>query len=248
MSAAAALAAVLAPDRTPYWAEADIRSVMRLAAAGHVYDRTAAFYDALVGNPLYNRVLWGNWPATYRAWCEQALAAPGTGPVLDVGCGTLVFTAEAYLRHAERPIILVDRSLGMLAKARARLLRRFGRVPEHLTLLQADLFDLPFRSHRFATVLSWGTLHLFDDPEPTLAALRRMLAEDGHLHLTSLVTGRPVGDRFLHLLHKVGEVATPAGIDALAARLAAAGLTADCSVRGNMAYCAAAPAATGGQP
>jgi len=37
-----------------------------------------------------------------------------------VGCGSAVFTAAAY-RTAGRPLVLVDRSLGMLARAAQRL-------------------------------------------------------------------------------------------------------------------------------
>ena len=34
-------------------------------------------------------------PAAYRAFAAEAVAT-GSGPLLDAGCGTAVFTADAY--------------------------------------------------------------------------------------------------------------------------------------------------------
>jgi len=83
------------------------------------YDRHAVLYDHVVGNRLYNRLLWGASPASYTAFAATAVAG-AQGPLLDVGCGSAVFTAAAY-RTAGRPLVLVDRSLGMLARAAQRL-------------------------------------------------------------------------------------------------------------------------------
>ncbi len=83
------------------------------------YDRHAALYDRVVGNGLYNRLLWGASTASYAAFAATAVAA-ARGPLLDVGCGSVVFTAAGY-RTAGRPLVLVDRSLGMLARAAQRL-------------------------------------------------------------------------------------------------------------------------------
>ena len=83
------------------------------------YDRHAVLYDHVVGNRLYNRLLWGASPASYTAFAATAVAG-AQGPLLDVGCGSAVFTAAAY-RTAGRPLVLVDRSLRMLARAAQRL-------------------------------------------------------------------------------------------------------------------------------
>jgi len=127
------------------------------------YDEKAGFYDAVIGNPLYNRVLWGNKLSDYQNFCRAALASKPTGYVLDVGCGSLVFTSKVYTQYQERPLILVDRSLGMLRRAQVRLRNETGKTPENITLLQSDLFALPFRAGVFETVLSFGMLHIFSD-------------------------------------------------------------------------------------
>lgn len=172
---------------------------------GAPYDRRAAAYDRLVASPLYNRLLWRASPRTYAAFAAEALRA-GDGPLLDVACGSGVFTAAAY-RHAERPLVLADRSLAMLGRAR----RRIGPAAPAVSLVQADLFDLPFAVGAFETVACHGALHVFDDLPEALRALRAQLVPGGTLYVTSLVAETPVAARYLALLHRAGEVATPRG-------------------------------------
>src|SRR5215218_6533602 len=65
--------------------------------AGAPYDRKAAVYDRVVGTRAYNRLVWGTSTAAYREFACEALAS-GTGPMLDAGCGSAVFTAGVYRR------------------------------------------------------------------------------------------------------------------------------------------------------
>jgi SAM-dependent methyltransferase len=202
------------------------------------YDRRAAAYDRVVGSALYNRLAWGASAAHYRAFAARAVGA-GFGPLLDAGSGSAVFTAAAYA-HAGRPLVLVDRSLGMLAAARDRLARAAGgRPPAHVVLLQADLLDLPFRPGCFETVLSMGMLHLFKDAGAA-ALLRGLVANltvGGGLFLTSLVAERAVGRCYLAMLHRAGEVATPRRVERLGSLLRAElGEAVECQREGSMAY------------
>lgn len=98
------------PGRELHHAGDGLLSAMAPGDRGAPYDRQAAIYDGLVGNALYNRVLWGASIASYGAFAASAVTA-AAGPLLDVGCGSAVFTAPAYLA-AERPLVLLDRSLG----------------------------------------------------------------------------------------------------------------------------------------
>jgi ubiquinone/menaquinone biosynthesis C-methylase UbiE len=231
------LASLLAPGQTlrqlddglfSAFAEDDPRAATE-------YDSAAVGYDLLIGNPLYNRILWGVWPSTYAAFCDEALRSATDGPMLDAGCGTLVFTAEQYLRHADRPAVLVDNSLGMLRRARARLLRGTRAMPEHIALLQADLLGLPFAPGSFATSACWGVLHLFEEPEVVVRELARVTAENGEVHCTSLVADRPLGGRYLGMLSKRGIAAAPKTSSQLRAGLSEAGFDAACRVVGNVA-------------
>lgn len=199
------------------------------------YDRRAAAYDLVVGSRLYNRVMWGSSPRAYAAFAERAVRS-GDGPLLDAGCGSLVFTADAYARAA-RPLVLVDRSAGMLRAARARLARAAGGRARDPVFMKADLRHLPFRSTAFSTVVCMGMLHLFDDAAGIVSALLRVARPDGQVFLTSLVAETAIGTRYLSLLHRSGEVAVPRTRDRLRSELdAAAGGGIEMTVEGSMAF------------
>jgi SAM-dependent methyltransferase len=189
---------LLATGRTAEPAAAGVLSALPAADRGAPYDRHAARYDRLIGSPLYNRLFWGASPRDYAAFAEEALAA-GDGPFLDAGCGTAVFTAEAY-RRAARPLVLTDLSLGMLTRARDRL------EGAPATLVQADLLDLPFAPGGFETVACFAMLHVLPDPWAALAALRPHVAPGGRLFASMLVDDRGVGRAWLRVLKRAGEV------------------------------------------
>jgi SAM-dependent methyltransferase len=174
------------------------------------YDPRASAYDWIVGSAIYNRLAWGANTKRYRHFASRAVNS-ASGPLLDAGCGSAIFTAGAYV-GLSRPIVLLDRSLNMLLAARERLRRvNDGTLPVHAMLLQADILDLPFRPDCFSTVLSMGMLHLFGNDHAT--ALVRSLAgitmTGGNLFFTSLLAEQAFGRRYLALLHRAGEVAAP---------------------------------------
>ena len=166
------------------------------------YDRMAKAYDRVVGNGLYNRLVWGASVQNYADGARVGLRDAGGGPILDCGCGSLVFTAKPYQSAPLDRMILFDRSLGMMQRGAARL--------PGGQFLQGDAFDLPFRDGAFETVFAWGFLHVVGTKSPLLAELRRVAAPDATVTLSSLVlTNRAIGNRMLGLLHRQGEAATP---------------------------------------
>ena len=165
------------------------------------YDRIALGYDLLVGNAIYNRLVWGCPKSAYREAAQRFFDSCREGPVIDFGCGSLVFTADTY-RGREDRLTLFDRSLGMLQRGRKRL-------PEG-DFVQGDAFDPPFEPGSFAGAMSWGMLHLFGTGSAYLSRLRDLVRPGGIVALGTLVLAdRPLGDRWLHALHKRGEAAVP---------------------------------------
>jgi len=235
----------LLPGRAAWAARDGIWSVLPAGCGPAGYDRRGIAYDRIVGNALYNHLAWGASTARYRAFAARAVHS-GTGPLLDAGSGSAVFTAESYAR-AGRPVVLVDRSLDMLAVARERLSRSAGGGPAaDAVLLQADLLDLPFRPGAFGTVLSMGVLHLFEDTavKALVRGLVALLAPAGGLFVTSLVAERTVGRWYLAMLHRAGEVATPRPVERLCSVLGAElGETMELDREGSMAYVVAQAAA-----
>jgi SAM-dependent methyltransferase len=221
-----------------------IWSVLPHDAPGQSYDGRAKAYDAVVGSRLYNRLVWGSSPRAYSAFAARALAS-GSGPFLDAGCGSLVFTAKVYARAA-RPVVLVDQSIGMLRAARARLLRATAVRPsssgalDEIVLLQGDLRRLPFRAGSFDTVMCMGMLHLFDEAGTIVTALSNAARPGAQLFLTSLIAETGIGRRYLALLHRAGEVAAPRTRDQLLLELqSAAVLSSEIATEGSVAFIAA---------
>ena len=200
---------VLAEDRTVRLVEDGIYSVLPDAATKHDYDRKASIYDLIVSTRLYNAIMWGSSPQAYRNFARHALKSSNNGRVLDAACGSMVFTTPVY-GESQRQIIAFDQSIAMLQRARKRLIDAFGRVPEHIRLLQADVSDLPFRPASFETVLCMNVLHHVEDASALIPNLKSLLSAGGHLYLTSLVSNnRFIGDRYLNALHGAGEIVRP---------------------------------------
>lgn len=204
-----ALGAVLAGGRTIRAVRDGVLSALPTDDEGAPYDRKAAVYDRVVGADAYNRVVWGTSVGTYCDFASEALAS-GSGLMLDVGCGSAVFTAGVYGRTT-RPLLLVDRSVGMLARASVRL------EGSSATLVQADLDDLPFAPGSFTTVACFGMLHVLEDPWSALAALWRQVAPGGRILASMLITDRALGGAYLRLLERTGEVGPPRSLAELAA-------------------------------
>ena len=208
---------LLAPDRAVHRLDARVLTALTGPVPAGRYDRYARAYDRLASSWSYNRFVWGSSVGTYEAYAAEA-AADRSGPLLDVGCGTTLFTADCY-RATDRPLVLVDRSAGMLARAAARL----GDVdPARVVLLQADLFDLPFRPGAFPTVASYGLLHLVDDPAPLLRVLNTQRAPGGTVYATSLVNETLLAGPVIRALHLAGEAAPPRRLVELATAAQAA--------------------------
>lgn len=205
----APLKEVLAHDRVARLLEDDIYSVLPDTSHPHHYDRRAKVYDWVVGSRLYNVIMWGSAPRDYVAFARQAIESSDEGKFLDAGCGSLLFTASSYLQ-TDRQIIAIDQSLAMLRRARIRLSKAAGRVPQHIILLQADLSDLPFRAASFRTILCLNVLHQFAAATALLQNLEQLLADEGHLFLTSLISNdRFIGDRYLNALYRMREFVPP---------------------------------------
>lgn len=194
------MAMALALDPFPL-AAPGLHSSLPEAERGAGYDRIAGGYDLMVGNPLYNRLVWGCPKPRYRAAADTFLRYAPSGALLDFGCGSLVFTAQSY-RGQEDRLVLFDRSLAMLARARKRL-------PQGL-FLQGDAFAPPFEDGTFAGAMGWGMLHVFGSASAYLENLHRLLAPGAPVAIGTLVlSGRAIGDRMLGLLHARGEAAQP---------------------------------------
>lgn len=217
--------------------EDGIYSVLPDTSVAHHYDKRAALYDLVVGTRLYNYLIWGSSPSDYIEFARQSFSSSLEGRFLDAGCGSLLFTGRIYI-DSNRPIIAFDQSLAMLRRARQRLVKLCGCIPDHIRLLQVDLNDLPFRRESFHTVLCLNVLHQFADAATLIAGLSELLTSRGKLFLTSLVlNNRTVGDWYLNALYHTGEFVRPRDERVLRELFnKALDQRVSCNVKGNMAF------------
>jgi ubiquinone/menaquinone biosynthesis C-methylase UbiE len=140
--------------------------------------------------------------------------------------------------QAERPFVLVDRSLDMLEAARDRITHmNGGAVPRSIQFVQADLLDLPFGVGTFGGVLSMGTLHLFASVEAVAHSLIGVVRPSGGVFLSGLVAETFLGRRYLALLARTGEVSALRRFeDMRAAAEAGLGCAVEASRDGSMGY------------
>lgn len=221
----------------PFWSiEEGIYSVLPTPGS-HQYDTKATLYDLLIGTRSYNRIIWGASPHSYVRFASQAVTSHSDGWLLDAGCGSMLFSAQAHL-ESNRPVLACDQSLGMLRRARQRLLKLAGAAPERILLLQADIMALPFLPTCFQTILCMNVLHHCQEAAGLTLCLKELLADGGQIYLTSLVINhRLIGDYYLKALHRQGWIARPrksAGLEVLLRDSLKRGI--NYRVEGNMAY------------
>jgi ubiquinone/menaquinone biosynthesis C-methylase UbiE len=220
---------LLKPGIEPSQVEGNIWSVLPPDERTAPYDRMARAYDWLIGNGLYNKLVWGNWSALYRSAAARAVQTLGEGPILDCGCGSLIFTAHAYRAAPLDRMILFDRSIGMMQRGSRRL-------PD-ATFIQGDALNLPFVDESFATCFSWGLAHIFGSTAPLFAELCRVTRRGGCVSLSMLVLAdRNPGDRVLPQLYKRGEIASPEYAQAMKVAFAKCFTLESAEVCGNMLF------------
>lgn len=231
-----ALEDVLLPGQGIRELEPSLFSALDSDSEGAPYDSRAVAYDWLISTPWYSRLAWGVPPATHTDFITRAITSETEGWVVDVAAGSCVASASVYTKTS-RPVIILDRSLGMLRRGMALLRRIGGAIPRHVAFMQADATTLPFRSDSISTVLCHGAFHVFSSPSAVCAEWARVLHAGGFLYVSSLVLGRWLGDRYLGLLHRAGEVTQPRVPGEVAAFVEAGiGAQAQVTALGNFAY------------
>ena len=187
--------------------EPHIYSVLPDDEAANIYDSQFGYlYDWVACNPIYNRLIWGYSVEIFAKIAHDALRSCAQGCVLDLGCGSLAFTAKTYIQYTGRPVVLLDQSLKMLRIAKSRLERINGRVPDNMIFLHADALRLPFREKSFHTIISENLLHCLDDTKNLLKELKKILSENGKMYFTTLVKGNRLADRYLEALANRGKL------------------------------------------
>ena len=180
------------------------------------YARMGRLYDIACGTRAYNRLVWGTTPEASRDFASRIFGSRASGPHVEVGCGGLLFTSHLYEDDCGRECVLIDPSIAMLRMARVRLERRHGKVPGYVTLLRGNGLQSGLPAGFATTVLSMHVLHVLDTRAAFLRALDVLAASrESTIGFSSLVYTGTFRDRFLSMLRRAGELASPITTDEL---------------------------------
>lgn len=109
-------------------------------------------------------------------------ALPAGVRVADIGCG-MGATVDHLRRHHRLRAVGLDRSAGMLGRARQR--------NPGLPLVRGDAARLPFEDGRLSALLCECSLTLVDDVDAAWREIRRVLAPGGFLILADIYARAP---------------------------------------------------------
>jgi SAM-dependent methyltransferase len=206
MSAPHMLCEIIPEDVRLILVEPGIYSIYSPGVSPGSYDTIGAsmIYDLVACNRFYNWLMWGYSVKEYGTLCQDSLSSSSKGWVLDLACGSLAFTAKTYAGFSNRPVVFLDQSLKLLRKAKSRLGKIEGNIPENMFFLHADALDLPFKEKSFQTIISLNLLHCVNDLRTVLRETKRVLTINGKAVFTTLVLGSRWSNRYLDMLARSG--------------------------------------------
>jgi ubiquinone/menaquinone biosynthesis C-methylase UbiE len=106
--------------------------------------------------------------------------------VLDLACGTGLYTRNLAKESAKRKIVGLDISWPMLRYAAEKVA---AQKIKNVVLFRGDAHHLPLRASSVHAAICCGSLHLFDDARQVLKELFRVIKSNGHLALAVFLTG-----------------------------------------------------------
>lgn len=122
-----------------------------------MFSEIAPYYDIL------NRALSFNSDISWRKRSVDMLRLKDDAKILDLCTGTADIAIECARRHSACRVFGVDFSPVMLEKAAGKI-NKLG-LKDRIHLIEADLFDLPFRGGYFdAASIGFGLRNLTDHP------------------------------------------------------------------------------------
>lgn len=143
-------------------------------AQGELFDPWPENYDAWFATPI------GRLVKTVESELLLTMLAPQPGErLLDVGCGTGVFTREVFAA-AGCTVVGLDISLPMLARGVANC------TSEQFHAVAGDMLRLPFADESFARVYSMTALEFVADARAAIGELQRVCRPGGTIVLTTL--------------------------------------------------------------
>jgi len=112
----------------------------------------------------------------------RSLLGRPRGTVLDLGCGTGLFTRRLARDLGGAPVVGLDVSRPMIEEALAQA----REASVSIDFLRAEAPDLPFQAASLAAVLQAGSVHFFRDLDALLSEVARVLQPGGRYVASAL--------------------------------------------------------------
>ena len=124
--------------------------------------------------------------AEVEALFGDALSGPGADVVLDMSCGTGLFTRRlAKAKHPDTRVVAADYSESMLVETK----RRLDEADLSVELFRVDVAQLPFNSQSLSAVHAGAALHCWVQLEKGLEEIRRVLKPGAPFFATTFLVG-----------------------------------------------------------
>lgn len=140
------------------------------------FDAAAGYWNDIYSRQDVNGAVYQERRRRVLEFCDELEVSPGSS-VLEIGCGagftSVTLALRGYHVHA------VDTVPAMLKFAR-RHASEAG-VGDHVRILLADIYRLPFGAESFRLVLAIGVIPWLPSAEPAIREMSRVLAPGGGL-------------------------------------------------------------------
>lgn len=152
---------------------------------GFIYD--LYYYLTPYFTWLYNYTVWGLF-SDYSFIKRVVQRIPNedfNGVILDVPCGTGLFTISKYLKLSRSKIICLDLSICMLRRA----LNRFT-ITNNILCINGDIVNLPIKNSSIDYVISLNSLHAIENKQIALQRIFEVLKPNGILVGSTYIYGK----------------------------------------------------------
>eukprot|EP01023_Acetabularia_acetabulum_P035014 TRINITY_DN3296_c0_g1_i6.p2 TRINITY_DN3296_c0_g1~~TRINITY_DN3296_c0_g1_i6.p2 ORF type:complete len:190 (-),score=18.82 TRINITY_DN3296_c0_g1_i6:364-933(-) len=102
------------------------------------------------------------------------------GTLLDVSCGSGLFTRRFLTSQEFKKVIAIDFSESMLRETKQRIQNQAAsQYIDDVQLIRADVGRLPFKSSSFSAIYSGAAIHCWPSPQQAFTEISRILKPGG---------------------------------------------------------------------
>ena len=158
-----------------------------------VFSNIAKHYD------LMNTVLSFGQDYFWRRFAVKKMNLKSSDRILDVACGTCMFTKEALRQVPTLHVEALDFNKEMLSQGKTRI-KRAG-LMTHVNLVQGDAMELPYEDNTFDAAMSGFAMRNVPDIQQVITEMKRVVKPGGKVVVLELAKPSMFGFKQLYHLY-----------------------------------------------